>query len=79
MVSKKGKYRKLCKEAARRGHVIKLSRIDGTQWGLQLLVSPGRSGARWRAAGVLFPSLSELDRHAAHLLRWLRAIEPAEQ
>ena len=79
MVSKRTAYRKLCRKAARGGHVLKLSRVGDEGWGLQLLAPPNQDGAGWRAAGVLFPTLAELDSQAGHLLRWVRALEPSEE
>jgi len=70
----RAEYDRLCEEAARAGGVIKLSRLGDDGWGLQLLIAPARDGAGWRAAGVVFPDLSELDRHAVHLRQWARAM-----
>ncbi len=65
-------YRTLCLEAEASGHIVKLSRFDGGDWGLQLLVAPQGAATQWRAGGFAFFELEELDRHAAHLLAWLR-------
>ena len=65
-------YETLCSEAEAGGHVIKLTRAGDENWGLELLVAPHEDDMHWRAAGVLFPDLRELNLHAAHLLRWLR-------
>lgn len=66
-----GVYQVLCDEADAWGDVVKLSRA-ATGWGLQLIATPRGNDSCWRAAGIVFPALSELDEHAQHLLAWLR-------
>jgi len=68
-------YSRLCVAARDGGHVLKLSRMEGEQWGLQLLIRPGDGCAGWRGAAVLFPDLGELDQHAVYLLRWMQEID----
>lgn len=70
-------YAALCSRADEYGCVVKLSRADAF-WGLQLLIPPCGVDTQWRAAGVLFPDLRELDHHAEHLLRWLRGQDTLE-
>lgn len=66
-------YEALCEEVARRGDAVKLlrGRHTGSSWGLQVLVRPAPHRRGWRAAGVLFPDLGELELHARYLRAWL--------
>jgi hypothetical protein len=68
--TKRGAYRALCDEADAHYDVVKLIRA-GTGWGLEIVAAPRGSDDAWRAAGVVFPELAELDQHADHLLGWL--------
>jgi hypothetical protein len=72
-----GSYRTLCAEAEAGGHIVKLCRFGEAEWGLELLLAPSGDVARWQAGGFAFSDLAELDRHAAHLLDWLRGDERA--
>ena len=66
-------YLRLCDDALREGHLVKLSRL-GEGWGLQILVRPEGSCDEWLAAGVFFRRIEELGRHASCLLEWARMI-----
>jgi hypothetical protein len=71
-------YEALCTAAKGGGHVLKLTRQAGDSWGLQVAAGPDSRGD-YRAIGILFPDVGELDQHAQHLLAWLLAVAvPAE-
>jgi len=65
-------YSTLCDEARAGGHTVKLMRDGQGGWGLQVVVRPASDTDGWRAVGVLFPEVEELDLQARHLLAWLR-------
>jgi hypothetical protein len=70
-------YRTLCTEAEAGGHIVKLCRFGQDEWGLELLLAPNGTITCWRAGGFAFSDISELDRHAGHLLDWLHGDEQA--
>jgi hypothetical protein len=66
-------YRRLCALAREAGGSIELSR-NNSGWGLQVTVAATLLNDGARGAAFLFPSIAELDTHAAHLLPWLSRV-----
>ena len=64
-------YRALCETAEAAQGTIKLGR--GPQgWTLQVILRPNSDDPACRAAGAIFPDLSELDLQSSHLCEWIK-------
>ena len=64
-------YRTLCEAADGAHGTIKLGRAP-EGWTLQVVLRPTSEDPACRAAGAIFPDISELDAQATHLLAWVK-------
>jgi len=65
-------YRALCETAEAAQGTIKLGR--GPQgWTLQVILGPTSDDSDCRAAGAIFPDISELDSQSSHLCKWIKS------
>ena len=68
-------YERLCEAATREAGTVKLGRRHGA-WVMQVVLAPAADDAVWRAVGVLFPNIAELEAQARHLLQWVESVRP---